>query len=49
MKHVMRILGIATLSSVFVMQGACTISGDGISILPNLNPITLPIIGGLLT
>ncbi len=40
MKHIMRILGVASLSSVFVMQGACTISGDGVSILPNLNPFT---------
>lgn len=48
MKHIMRTLGVACLSSVFVMQGACTISGDGISLLPNLNPVSLPIIGTLI-
>lgn len=36
MTRFLKILGIAGFSSVYLMQGACTISGDGISFLPNL-------------
>lgn len=36
MKQIMRALSVVSLSSVFVMQGACTISGDGLSIIPTV-------------
>jgi hypothetical protein len=40
MTRILKALSIAGFSSVYLMQGACTISGDGISILPTLPGIS---------
>jgi hypothetical protein len=36
MTRFLKILGIAGFSSVYLMQGACTLSGNGVSFLPNV-------------
>lgn len=56
MKRFIKVLTIASMSSVYLMQVPCTsqggvldsLGGNGLSILPNLpSPANLPIIGGL--
>ena len=42
MTRFIKILGLAGVSSVYLMQGACTISGDGISLLPNIQAMIAP-------
>lgn len=36
MTRMMKILCIAGLSSVYLMQGACQMTGDGLSIIPTI-------------
>jgi hypothetical protein len=40
MTRILKALSIAGFSSVYLMQTACSVSGDGISILPTLPGIT---------
>ncbi len=40
MTRMIKILSIAGLSSVYLMQGACQITGDGLSIIPTVPGIS---------
>ena len=37
MTRIIKVLSITGLSSVYLMQGTCEMSGDGLSVLPNIN------------
>lgn len=54
MKRFMRVLTIASMSSVYLMQVPCTSDDGGFSLIPQVPSLTtflqgLPIIGGLIT
>ncbi len=47
MKRMIRILSLVSLSSLYVMAGACVMSGDGWSFFNTLNLTNLPILGSI--
>jgi len=49
MTRLMKILSIAGLSSVYLMDGACTMSGDGFSFIPSFNLVIATLLRGLTT
>lgn len=45
MTRMTKILSIAGLSSVYLMQGACQITGDGLSIIPTIGGLGINLFG----